>query len=172
LPPRSAAFTLRPATADDAAAIRALIRRVRINPLGLHWQRFIVAVSPRGEVIACGQVKPHGDGSRELASIAVAPEWRGLGAARAIITQLVAAHPPPLYLTCRAGLTPFYLKFGFRPIAEAEMPPYFRRLSRLFGLMRPWLDEGLTVMVRQAGSDSALSPADETPAQGRQAHQQ
>ena len=35
---------LRPATAADFPAIRALIRRVRINPYGLDWRRFLVAV--------------------------------------------------------------------------------------------------------------------------------
>ncbi len=65
-------FRIRPATADDAPVVRALIRRVRINPTGLDWRRFLVAEGPEGMIIACGQVKPHGDGTRELSSVAVA----------------------------------------------------------------------------------------------------
>ena len=129
-------YALRPATASDAAAIRSLVYAARINPTGLDWRRFVVAVSPDGEVIGCGQVKPHRDGSRELASIVVAPGWRGNGTARLIIEHLVENNPGPLYLTCRAVLGPFYEKFGFRRVGEAEMTPYFRKLNRLARLIR------------------------------------
>jgi N-acetylglutamate synthase-like GNAT family acetyltransferase len=37
-------FSLRPATEADFAEIKALIRQVRINPMGLDWRRFTVAV--------------------------------------------------------------------------------------------------------------------------------
>jgi hypothetical protein len=47
-------FKLRPATEDDAAVIRKLVRIGQINPTGLKWQRFIVAESPEGQVI--GQI--------------------------------------------------------------------------------------------------------------------
>lgn len=125
------AYTLRPATRDDFPAIRALIFAVRINPMGLDWRRFVLAVDSQEELIGCGQVKPHQDGSLELASIAVTPGWRGQGVARAVIEGLIADHPRPLYLTCRARLGPFYVKFGFRSIEEKEMPAYFRRIHRL-----------------------------------------
>jgi len=124
-------FSLRPATAADAAAIRALVYAARINPTGLEWRRFVVALSPDGMVIGCGQVKPHRDGSRELASIVSAPAWRGNGVARAMIEHLIDINPGPLYLTCRARLEPFYEKFGFRTVGADDMTPYFRKLSRL-----------------------------------------
>jgi len=127
--------SLRPATAADAAVIRSLVYAARINPTGLEWPRFVVAVSSGGEVIGCGQVKPHRDGSRELASIVVAPEWRGNGTASTIIEHLIESTPGPLYLTCRAVLGPFYERFGFRTVGEAEMAPYFRKLSRLARLI-------------------------------------
>lgn len=41
-------FTLRTARAEDDAAIRKLIHQVGINPLGLHWERFILAVDHWG----------------------------------------------------------------------------------------------------------------------------
>ena len=124
-------FSLRPATSTDFPAIRGLIRLVQINPIDLDWQRFVIAVTPEGEMVGCGQVKPHGDGSRELASIAVTPPWRKRGVARAIIEHLTASEPGTLYLTCRASLGPFYTRFGFKAIEQPEMPPYFRRISRL-----------------------------------------
>jgi N-acetylglutamate synthase-like GNAT family acetyltransferase len=127
---------LRRATGRDARAIRALIRQVGINPLGLDWRRFPVAVNDVDEMIGCGQIKPHGDGTRELASIAVRPEYQNQGVGQAVIQQLLAENHLPLYLTCRAELEPYYQKFGFRSLAPEEMPPYFRRIWQLVIILR------------------------------------
>jgi N-acetylglutamate synthase-like GNAT family acetyltransferase len=127
-------YSLRRARAADAKMIRQIISLVHINPTGLNWQRFILAVDRQGSIIGCGQLKPHGDGSIELASIAVMPEWRGNGVARTIIEYLLEQHPGSLYLTCRAQLGPLYEKFGFQVLHIGEMPPYFKRLSRLVNL--------------------------------------
>jgi N-acetylglutamate synthase-like GNAT family acetyltransferase len=133
----------------DFPAIKALIHEVGINPMGLDWRRFIVAVTDKDQLVGCGQVKPHRDGSRELASIAVVPAWRGSGVARAIIQRLLADYPPPLYLTCRASLGPFYERFGFRVASPAELPPYFRRISFIAGTLKKsgLIKEDLLVMV-------------------------
>jgi N-acetylglutamate synthase-like GNAT family acetyltransferase len=145
-------FSLRPATQSDKIRIRRLVRQVRINPTGLEWPRFVVAVTSGGELIGCGQVKSHADGSRELASIAVSPDYRGEGVARAIIEYLINIYPKPLYLTCRASLVPFYQLFGFQTILQDQMPPHFRRISRLVnGFL--WLTragDGLSVMQIQS----------------------
>jgi N-acetylglutamate synthase-like GNAT family acetyltransferase len=122
---------LRPACNSDAKAIKDLIYKVGINPMDLNWRHFIVAVDAENGLVGCGQIKPHGDGSRELASIAVRESDRGRGVARAIIERLLAENPPPLYLTCRSELESLYQRFRFRTIAFDEMPPYFRRISRL-----------------------------------------
>ncbi len=124
-------YFLRPATLTDAVTIRQIISQVQINPMGLNWQRFVLAIDRDGKVIGCGQVKPHSDGSLELASIAVLPEWRGKGIARTIIENLLEKHPARLYLTCRSQLGPLYQKFGFQALQFLDMPPYFKRLSRL-----------------------------------------
>ena len=141
---------LRAACEADFPAIRALIRQVGINPTGLAWQRFWVAVDEEGRLAGCGQVKPHRDGTRELASIAVVPEWRGQGVASTIIQRLIVEHPGRLYLTCRASMGTYYERFGFRKVAEDELTPYFRRIQRLVGFfMRVGMaEEGLLVMVR------------------------
>ncbi len=125
---------MRPATGADAQTIRHIIHLVGINPTGLSWKRFTVAVDSRGTIIGCGQVKPHKDGSLELASIAVLPEWRGRGIARGIIEYLLAQYPGRLYLMCRSPLEPLYRKFGFEAIEYTEMPPYFQQISRLAAL--------------------------------------
>lgn len=144
-------LSLRAATADDAQTIRKIIHLVGINPTGLSWKRFTLAVDGQGNIIGCGQVKPHKDGSLELASIAVLPEWRNRGVARFIIEHLLEQYPGRLYLTCRSQLEPLYQKFGFQAIEFAEMPPYFQQISRLAALYNQLAHQPghLSVMRRQ-----------------------
>jgi len=150
---------LRPASETDAPGIRALVHQAQLNPLDLDWPRFTVAVSQDGELVGCGQVKTHRDGSRELASIVVAPAFRNQGIARAIIEHLMARHPGILYLTCRSSLGPFYERLGYRRVQQDEMPQYFRRVSRLFRLLNKAhiiSREGLLVMRREDGAGNSL----------------
>jgi N-acetylglutamate synthase-like GNAT family acetyltransferase len=126
---------IRPAREAEAAQIRDLIHLVGINPMGLDWKRFVVAVNDRDEMIGCGQIKPHGQDVLELASIAVYPEHQGKGIARAIIQHLLKGSPRPLYLMCESSLGALYEKFGFRSISYEEMPRYFQRISKLAGLV-------------------------------------
>ena len=149
-------FTIRKATNQDARAIRKLINRVGINPIGLHWQRFLVAVDEQDRLLGCGQVKPHGDGTREMASIAVQPEQQGQGIGTAVIQRILAENPLPLYLTCRSVMGPYYQKFGFRALSFQEMPPYYRRLYRLVAFFRKFFrsQNHLLVMVKWSNRPS------------------
>ena len=152
-------YHLRPAQAADAAAIRRLVRRARINPLGLDWRRFwLVTIEER--LAAMGQVKPHAGGLRELASIATEPAHRGQGLARGVILTLMAQHAPPLYLTCRAELRAFYQPFGFIELGPEEMPLYYRRLWVLVRLLRPRGREGGMAVMRWLGAPAKKSPAE------------
>jgi N-acetylglutamate synthase-like GNAT family acetyltransferase len=126
--------TIRPARETEAATIQDLIHLVGINPLGLDWKRFVVAVNDQDEMIGCGQLKPHDREILELASIAVYPEHRGRGVARLIIEHLLRDSHRPLYLMCESSLGPFYEKFDFQAISYEEMPRYFQRMSKLVGL--------------------------------------
>jgi N-acetylglutamate synthase-like GNAT family acetyltransferase len=141
-------YALRPATKSDFLAIRTLIREARINPTGLDWRRFTVAVSSPGEVIACGQIKPVPGGLRELASLAVRSEYRRRGIATDLIRHLCSGAPRPLYLTCRAALGEFYRQYGFMPVGVEAMPHYYRRLQRLVSafLKASGSADGLLVM--------------------------
>ena len=121
---------IRPAVADDQFAITAIVRAAWLNSLDLDWRRFLLAQWGQ-DVIGVGQVKPHKDGSRELASIAVVPEWQGQGVGSAIIRGLLARETVTLHLMCAASTAPYYERFGFRRIARPEMPPYFRRIDRI-----------------------------------------
>jgi N-acetylglutamate synthase-like GNAT family acetyltransferase len=151
----SESIILRAAKEADFPAIKELIHAVQINPMGLDWRRFLVAIDPKGEIIGCGQIKPHQDGSHELASIAVVPDWRGRGVARKIIESLTASHADELYLTCRERLGPFYEKFGFIALEDNDMPPYFRRIRRITRWMSALhlFQEGLLVMKKPGATD-------------------
>ena len=144
-----AAFTLRPATKEDFPAIRRLINLVGINPMSLDWRRFVIAVDSSGKLLGCGQLKPHGEGLIELASIAVEPAYQRQGIARAIIEQLISKAPRPLFLICRSRLGPFYQKWGFRSLTRDKMPAYFRRLARLAGVFSRITPEGDGMLVME-----------------------
>ena len=128
-------YTLRPARESESAQIRELIHLTGINPMGLDWKRFIVAVNVQDEMMGCGQLKPHGTDILELASITVYPEYRGKGIARMVIEHLLKNSPRPLYLTCVSTNEPLYRKFGFISMSYNEMPRYFQRLSKLAGAL-------------------------------------
>ena len=83
-------FNLRPAVETDQPKIKAIIHRVGINPLDLNWRHFITAELADGTFIGCGQLKPHKDGSLELASLAVDEKYRSAGVARALMERLMA----------------------------------------------------------------------------------
>ena len=120
---------IRPAQAADQPAIRAIVCAAWINPCDLDWQRFLVA-EEQGRVVGVGQVKPHGDGSRELASLAVIPERQARGIGGALIDALLAREPGPVYLMCMDRLERYYERFGFRRLARADLPPSFRLVGR------------------------------------------
>lgn len=144
-----APYEIRPAVESESAQIKDLIHLVGINPTGLDWRRFIVAVDEQGRVVACGQVKPHGRGNEilELASIAAHPDHRGRGLARRIIEALLERTPRPLYLMCMAHNGPMYEKFGFAPLAYEQMPRYFQRIKKVFDVANVvWREDDLLVM--------------------------
>lgn len=145
------AFTIRPALETESGLIKDLVHSTGINPMGIDWKRFVVAVNAQEQVLGIGQIKQHGGDVLELASIAVFPEYRGQGVARAIIEHLVKDSPRPLYLMCQSSLGPLYEKFGFRGLAYEEMPRYFQRISKLVGIVTTLAhrDERLLVMKLQ-----------------------
>lgn len=150
----SSSYTLRPARPEDQKRISALVRSAKLNPLKLDWQRFLVAEADGGQVVACGQIRLHRGGIRELSSLVVAQDWRGQGLARAIIERLMTVSGRPLWLMCRSRLVPLYHRFGFEEVAPvADQPAYFRRVRRLANVyhLLARTEEHLAVMVCWAG---------------------
>ena len=140
---------LRQALLADDETIRKMVREARIFRFGVDWRRFLLAIDENGAIVGCIQVKPHQDGTREMASLVVVPTRQGEGIARFLIETVRGQQPRPLYLTCRGALQPLYRKFGFRSLLPGEMPPYYRKLRRFFDVLRfvLRLNETMAVMV-------------------------
>jgi N-acetylglutamate synthase-like GNAT family acetyltransferase len=143
-------YEFRPALQSEAIQIKNLINLVGINPSGLAWRRFIVAVTVQGQVVACGQIKPHGMDVIELASIAVHPDYRHQGLARIVIEMLLSENRRPVYLMCMAHNGPMYERFGFLSIHENKIPGYFARIKKLYkiaGMFKEYGEELLVMML-------------------------
>jgi amino-acid N-acetyltransferase len=130
-PPLPPGCTLRRAVEADLPTIRALVRAARLDPTQLRPAQFSV-IEHDGAVIACGQLRRF-SGAQELGSLVVARAWRDRGLAAILIHHLIATATEPLYLECRAGLIPFYRKYGFQLVAWRDLP---RSLKLKFGMSR------------------------------------
>jgi N-acetylglutamate synthase-like GNAT family acetyltransferase len=119
-------YRIRPARADEEAAIKALIRAEHLDPFNVHWQNFLVAEDAEtGRLIGIGQVKPFPSG-RELGSLVVVPDRRQSGVGGALIDALIAREKGPLVLFCRDFRGPYYARFGFHPVGLRELPGNFK----------------------------------------------
>ena len=142
-------LTTRVATEDDQPTIQRLIREVHLPRMNLQWANFVVAEEDH-EVVGMGQVKSHGDGSRELASIAVVPARQDQGIGGAIIQALLSREPGVvLHLSCRRELEGYYERFGFKRLEPAAYPPYFRRTTLLINRITRFFGLHLLVMRRE-----------------------
>lgn len=144
-------YSIRPAQESEANQIKNLIHEVGINPMGLDWKRFLVAVTAEGLVVACGQLKPHGKDILELASIGTLLAYRNQGIASAIIIELLKTEVRPLYLMCVSHNAPLYEKFNFRAIEMDEMPKYFRRIKQLVHVAEVFRKSGEDLVIMKLG---------------------
>ena len=141
--------TIRPATLADQPTIRRLIKEANLNRMSLNWLNFVVA-EVDGAIVGIGQVKTHGDGSRELASIAVIPAHQSEGIGSAVIKALLVRESGIVYLTCRRELQGYYERFAFRRLEPAEFPPYFKRLIPVINVVARLFKTQILVMRREA----------------------
>jgi amino-acid N-acetyltransferase len=127
---QSAHLTVRPATEADQVAIRALVRSERLNPYGLDWPNFLVAVG-RGGLVGAVQLRRHRDGSRELGSLVVRQEARRQGIASRLINTLLAGANERVLLITAEAFAARYERWGFRQIEPAAAPAAIRRNYRI-----------------------------------------
>jgi N-acetylglutamate synthase-like GNAT family acetyltransferase len=125
---------IRPATAADAAAIRALVRaQPRMNPTGLDWPNFVVAETA-GRVVGCVQLRPAGTGAVELGSLVVDPAERGQGLAGRLINAVLARATGRVLVVTAACHARHYARWGFRRVGLRAAPARVR-LDFLVGQM-------------------------------------
>ena len=117
------ALAIRPAAADEAEAIRRLVRaQPRMNPTGLDWRKFTVAVQPDGRLAGCVQLRPAGAGAVELGSLVVAPAERGKGLAGRLIAAVLARTEARVLVVTAAAHARHYAPWGFRRIGLRGAP--------------------------------------------------
>ena len=113
---------IRKATAGDQPAIVALVRAERLNPNHLDWRNFIVATDEGGAIIGAAQIRPHRAGARELASLVVAPHWRGRGLAGRLVDVRLAEQGDNVCVVTGRQNVRHYARWGFRPISVRDAP--------------------------------------------------
>lgn len=118
--------TIRKATAADQAAILALVRAERLNPNHLDWRNFIIATDGAG-IIGAVQMRRHGDGACELASLVVAPARRGTGLAGVLISAVLTGVTEPVCVVTGRQNERHYGRWGFHPMPLREAPKSVRR---------------------------------------------
>lgn len=121
---------VRRAVALDQLAITQLVHKERLNPHGLGWANFVVAVMGN-RVVGAVQMRQHPEGSRELGSLVVSRAHRGQGIAGRLISALLARHPGPVHVITRHANAEHYRRWGFAVIAASAAPRTVRRNRRL-----------------------------------------
>lgn len=123
-------FQIRPARPEDQEIIVSFIRQAKLNPRNLHWERFLVAEKD-GQIIGIRQVKVHAQGTREIASGFVLPEYRRQGISARLLDELLAREAGTLYTMVSEKRAAYYEPFGFRRVDARQLPSDFRKEYRL-----------------------------------------
>ena len=128
--------TIRDGRVGDRKAIWRIIRNRRLNPFGIDWSKFLVAVDPEERVIGIGQLKSHRRDSVELASIAVVRRYERQGIATDIIVSLIRRAEPGVWLSCLQKMREFYRQFGFEEVPPKDVAPgYYRIFARVSSII-------------------------------------
>ncbi len=123
-------LTIRPARPEDQDTIVSLIHQAKLNPRNLHWEHFLVA-EENGQIVGIRQVKIHAQGTREVASGFVLPEYRRQGISARLMNELLAHETGPLYTMVRVKWAPYYEQFGFQRVDANQLPSDFRKEYRI-----------------------------------------
>ena len=95
-----------------------------------------VAVSPKGRVIGCCQVKTLRYGIREIDTLCLDSNWRNGTVAMRLMRFVIANNPHPLWGTCMDNVVAFQKRNGGTVITDpSRMPAVLRRRWRLFNFL-------------------------------------
>jgi N-acetylglutamate synthase-like GNAT family acetyltransferase len=119
-------LTIRPAREEDQTIIVSFVRQAKINPQNLHWLNFLVAEEDN-KVVGIRQVKTHKQGTREVGSGFVLPEYRRQGISARLMNELLARETGSLYTMINQRWAPYYEQFGFRRVEVDQLPTDFRQ---------------------------------------------
>jgi amino-acid N-acetyltransferase len=123
-------ITIRPAQAEDQETIVSFIRQAKLNPRNLQWQNFLMA-EEENKIVGIRQAKIHAQGTREVASGFVLPEYRRQGISARLMNELVAREKGSLYTMVNEKWTPYYEQFGFRRVEPYQLPSDFLKEYRI-----------------------------------------
>ena len=87
------------------------------------------------QIVGVGQIRPYGDGCRELASIVVRPALQNSGIGSQIVQTLQDREKGPLYLMCAAPMESYYQRFGFAKCGRVDMPAALRWKAAIGNLL-------------------------------------
>jgi len=143
-------MTIRPASADDAPALHALIAAHveeghllprQLSELERHASRFVVA-EKRGRLHACAELAPLSDATAEVRSLVVSESFRGKGLAARLVEELRDRASANGFDTLSAFThdARFFVRQGFSIVPHLSVPekittdcvncPLFRRCSQ------------------------------------------
>jgi amino-acid N-acetyltransferase len=135
-------LAIRAATANDQNAIVGLVHSERLNPHGLDWSNFVVAVDGQA-LVGAAQIRRHKDGSRELGSLVVDRSYRRRGLASRLIDTLLATEAGRVLVITGKMRAAYFTRWGFRPTTSWRAPTSIRTnyylgymIGGLFALLR------------------------------------
>lgn len=117
---------IRPARQEDQETIVSYVQQARINPRNLQWQNFLVAEADN-KIVGIRQIKTYKQGTREVASGFVLPEYRRQGISAQLMRELLARETGPLYTMVNEKRATYYEQFGFRRVEPNRLPSDFRQ---------------------------------------------
>jgi N-acetylglutamate synthase-like GNAT family acetyltransferase len=109
-----------------------MVRRARLNPADLHWERFVVAERD-SRAVGVAQLRRHSDGATELASLVVEPDARRHGIAMQMVDVLLADEGGPVYTMIDRRFVEHFTRWGFAPVDPGQLP---RSVSRGYRIGR------------------------------------
>lgn len=112
---------IRKAVALDQPEIVALVHSERLNPTGLDWRNFCVAVLD-GHLVGAVQIRPHAGKAREVGSFVVARGLRGCALGGRLLDYVLRGEAGDVHAITVEGLMPYFSAWGFTRQALCQAP--------------------------------------------------